>query len=135
MFAESCEVLERVLDFLELQTNAVGLVDHLEYSITSRRLVEKVVDVCHFDGFRWQNGVVQLELLLKLRFDDAGQEFFFFFKPNEIFGDAWRKEHGPGSKSKSNYPCSILSDSQLARSWLQQRPAGASIPQVHSSPS
>lgn len=47
MFAKCCEILQRVLDFLQLQTNAVGLVNHLEDGIASRRLIKKVVDIDH----------------------------------------------------------------------------------------
>lgn len=49
VFAEGGQVLERVLHLFELQTNAVGLVDDLEDGITSRRLVQQVVDVGHLD--------------------------------------------------------------------------------------
>jgi hypothetical protein len=56
VFAEGGQVLERVLHLLELQTNAVGLVDDLEDGIPSRRLVQQVVDVGHLDGRDWQDG-------------------------------------------------------------------------------
>lgn len=47
MFAESREALKRVLHLFQLQTNAVGLVDDLEDGITSRRLVQQIIDVGH----------------------------------------------------------------------------------------
>lgn len=56
VFAEGGQVLERVLHFFELQTDAVGLVDDLKDGITSRRLVQQVIDVGHLGGRIWQDG-------------------------------------------------------------------------------
>lgn len=50
MFAKSCEVLERALNLLELQTHTVGLIFDLEDRVASGRLIEKVVNAGHRGG-------------------------------------------------------------------------------------
>ena len=41
--------LHRILHFLQTITNGIRLVDHLEYCISNRRLVQKIVHR-HFEG-------------------------------------------------------------------------------------
>ena len=47
IFGEGAQVLERILNFLVAQPHDVRLVDDFKDGITSGRLKEKVIDVCH----------------------------------------------------------------------------------------